>query len=129
MTIGQKAKVTLDAYGSSVPFSASVTYVGSGNTPVAGAASYKVTLSFDKNDTRIKQGMNANVIIPVAEKIGVIAIPEGSVLSEKGANYAEVVSGQKLQKQKVETGITGDKGLVEITSGLSAGERIANFGN
>jgi len=129
LTIGQKAKVTLDAYGSSVPFSASVTYVGSGNTPGAGAASYKVTLSFDKNDTRIKQGMNANVIIPVAEKIGVIAIPEGSVLSEKGVNYAEVVSGQKLHKQKVETGITGDNGLVEITSGLSAGERIANFGN
>ena len=126
--LGQKANITLDAQGTGNKFPAMVVYVGTGNIPVGGAASYKVTLQFDNADNRIKQGMNANISIPTESKTNVIAVPKESILLENGENYVQMETSQGLKKRKIETGITGDTGLVEVISGLSAGEKVANFG-
>ncbi len=128
LSVGQNANITLDSEGSSVIFPASVVYVGSGNTPVAGAASYKVTLEFTNTDARVKQGMNANIVIPTKSKISVLAVPRGAILSSNGENYVQIKNGQALLKQKIKTGIIGDTGLVEVLSGVAVGDQVANFG-
>ena len=127
--LGQKANVTLDSEGTGNNFPATVVYIGNGNVPVGGAASYKVTLQFDIVNNHIKQGMNANISIFAESKIGVLSVPKSSVLFQNGESYVQVETDKGLEKRKIETGITGDTGLVEVISGLSEGEKVVNFGS
>ncbi len=60
---GEAAQITLDAYGSSRTFPATVTVVDSAPTIQNGVPAYKITLQFDQNDTAIGVGMNANITI------------------------------------------------------------------
>ncbi len=64
---GAHAKVTLDAYGASRVFPATVTVVDHAPTMQQGIPAYKVTLQFDQNDPAITIGMNANVTIPTTQ--------------------------------------------------------------
>jgi multidrug resistance efflux pump len=61
---GDTAEVTLDAYGAQI-FSAHVSSVDTAPSSVSGGSQmgYKVRLTFDKADARIKTGMTANATI------------------------------------------------------------------
>jgi HlyD family secretion protein len=60
---GDRADVTLDAYGTSKAFPAVVVSVDASPTTTNGVAAYKVILQFDQQDERIWAGMSANVTI------------------------------------------------------------------
>ncbi len=127
IAVGDKADVTLDAYGAGTVFPAMVTAVDPGETQVNGTAAYLVTLHFTGADARVKDGMTGNVRIIVAAHDNVVEVPSNLVITNNTSSFVLVPSGGTEVMHPVTTGLIGDNGMTEIVSGLSAGERIINF--
>jgi len=128
--VGDAAKVTIDAYGNDTLFEAIVTAIDPAETVVNGVAAYKVTLQFKLNDDRIKSGMTANIKLNSQERQNVVAVPDSAVVTHGTDKFVLINNGTANPEQrKVETGIKGVNGYIEIVSGLSEGERVINFGS
>ncbi len=127
LAVGDQAAVTLDAYGSGVTFPATVTALAAAETEVNGAPAYEVTLHFTGNDDRIKDGMTGTAHIVAASRANVLEVPTRLILSDNNHSFVLVKSGPGTEKREVVTGLTGNDGMTEIVSGVSAGEQVVNF--
>jgi len=128
--ISDSSKITIDAYGNDVIFEAVVTAIDPAETLVNSVATYKVTLQFKMDDARIKSGMTANIKLNSQERQNVIAVLDSAVVTRGTDKFVLINNGSPSPEQrKVETGIKGVNGYIEIISGLSEGERVINFGN
>ena len=67
--IDNQAQLTLDAYGESVTYAASVLQIDPAQTTVEGVATYKVTLRFADQDERVRSWMTANLIILTGQEL------------------------------------------------------------
>lgn len=129
--INDPAKITLDAYGSDIIFEAKVISVDPAETVIEGVSTYKTTLEFTEEDDHIKSGMTANIDILTAKK-DAIAIPQRAVITKDGQKYILVETGsveidtekKQTEERKIETGLRGSDGNIEIISGLNAGEKV-----
>lgn len=122
--MGDRAAVTLDAYGENVPFEAKVISIDPAETIRDGVSTYRVKLQFDARDDRIKPGMTANVLVTTEEKSGVIVVPQGIVIMRNGEKFVKVREGNTVAEKKVDTGSVSSLGQVEITSGLKDGDTV-----
>jgi len=145
VAIGDKASVTLDAYGSNTFFDATVTAIDPAETVIEGVSTYKVTLLFDKKDDRIRSGMTANTDIMTHESIGVIMIPTRAIINATSSqvtssqiiNGLPIVSAQTVRilnqdgktykSVPVTVGLKGSDGLTEILSGVVAGQKVVTY--
>ncbi|MEK9175292.1 MAG: efflux RND transporter periplasmic adaptor subunit [Patescibacteria group bacterium] len=126
--IGNIARVTLDAYGDDEKFEANIVTIDPGETVVEGIATYEATLQFKKNDARIRSGMTANIDIETARKNNVLSVPQRTIVSRDGVKYVNIFIGQNITKEiMVSTGLLGSEGNVEITLGLSEGDKAILF--
>lgn len=123
---GDNAEVTLDAF-TGTTFPATVTTIGTTETSVNGSPAYQVTLHFTQPESTVKDGMTGNVEIVAAEHDNVIEIPSRLLISNGSSTFVLVPQGKTTVEKQVTTGITGSDGSIEITSGLNAGDVIANF--
>jgi HlyD family secretion protein len=122
--IGDEAQVTLDAYGNDVVFTATVANIDPAETIIDGVPTYKTTLQFKEGDKRIKSGMTANTDIAGARRDNVLFIP-GRTISGKGtAKTVNLIDGETTRETKIETGLRGSNGDVEILSGLKEGDKV-----
>jgi HlyD family secretion protein len=121
---GDIARVTLDAYGESEVFQASVVSIDPAETVRDGVATYRAILQFTTADDRIRSGMTANIVITTERREGVISVPQGLVVERDGARYVKVLEGETVVERQVTTGSISSLGLVEILTGLSAGDRV-----
>lgn len=122
--IGDEAQVTLDAYGNDLVFTAVVTGIDPAETVIDGVPTYKTTLQFKENDARIKSGMTANTDIAGAKRENVLFIP-GRAISGKGADKTvNLIEGETTREARIETGLRGSNGDVEILSGLKEGYKV-----
>lgn len=127
--VGDTAKVTLDTYGSGVVFGAIVIKINPAETILEGVATYKTTLQFTKEDERIKSGMTSNIDILAEKKDNVISIPQRAVFQKSGEYFVSIpLEDNKVEEKKVEIGLKGSDGNVEIISGLSENEKIVSSG-
>ena len=63
-----------------------------------------------------------------SEEIAAVAVPEKSIIDEDYARYVFVQKGgESFEKRAVRTGARSG-GLIEITEGLEAGERVVTRG-
>lgn len=133
--IGDPAKVTLDAYGTSEQFGAKVVKIDPAETIVEGVPTYTATFEFDQQDERIKSGMTANLDIVTDHREKVVAIPQRAVLAKEGERSVRVLvteaspkdSSDKIEVMKerpVRIGIRGVDGNVEILEGIEEGDKV-----
>lgn len=123
--VGDQAKITLDAYGSDVFFEGRVATIDTAETIIDNVPTYKVTLAFTKNDTRIKSGMTANIDIATARKENVLSIPQRAVINKDGQKTVMVVTGTDTTTETtVTTGLRGSDGSIEIIEGITEGAII-----
>jgi RND family efflux transporter MFP subunit len=96
--------------------------------PQAGQTTYPVVIDFDNPDAKLKPGMFAEVTMTTGKAEGVCLVPSGAVMIRDGRELVAVLGdGDKVELREVESGI--DDGLnIEITSGVSPGERIVTQG-
>ncbi len=127
MKTGDKAAVTLDAFGTGTTFPATVTTIDPGETMVNGSPAYLVTLHFTGMPSGVRDGMTGNVRIIEAEHDGVVEVPTNLVITNGSSTFVLVPQGSGTQQKPVVAGIQGNDGMTEIVSGIQAGDRIVNF--
>jgi len=121
---GASSTVTLDAYGSGVPFEATVVSVDPAETVRDGVSTYRAILEFVAQDERIRSGMTANVLIIADRRDNVISVPQRAITLREGAQYVRVKEGEMVVEREVITGAVSSVGSTEIVSGLEEGEMV-----
>ena len=122
--VGNIAKTTLDAYGGGVNFDTIVIKIDPAATVIEGVPTYKVTLRFVSAGERIKAGMTANLDILTTEKSGVLKVPARVVYSKNGDRYVKILDDDLIQEIKIEIGLRGSDGSLEIISGIEEGDKV-----
>lgn len=86
---------------------------------------FPIVVSFPMKDSHVRPGMTANLKIPVAKAVGAVALDLSAVFLEEKQSvvYAAGKAGA-IERLPVELGIN-DSRKVEITKGLSAGDRVS----
>lgn len=129
INVGNPASITLDAYGANTLFPAQVSQIDPAETVVNGINSYKVTLQFTTEDTRIRSGMTANASIVTAQASSTLAVPSQAIITNGDQKYILTKSQNgTFAEQPVQTGITGTNGFTAIISGVNEGDTVASFG-
>jgi len=124
--ISNPARITLDAYSSDVIFEAKVISVEPAETMIEGVATYKTKFQFIQEDERIKSGMTANIDIETQKKDNVLVLPQRVVSYKNGDRLVSILKNDgQIEERKIEVGIKGIDGNIEIISGLSEGEKVA----
>ncbi len=121
---GQTARVTLDAYSSDTAFNVRVGKIEPGETIIDGVPTYLATFAFDEVDERIRSGMTANINIDTAVKENVLILPQRAIGVRDGARVVRVLDGNVIRVVRVQTGLRGVDGSVEMPSGVSEGDRV-----
>lgn len=138
--VGQKATLTFDALPE-VSISGKVTEVDILGQVSQGVVSYKVKISFDTEEEKVKPGMSVTADIITDAKQDVLVLPNGAIKSQGNSKYVELVevsddmkqqllantSGTILptppKSQPVEVGLSNDLST-EIVSGLKEGDIV-----
>jgi RND family efflux transporter MFP subunit len=122
---GDSARITLDAYGSDVLFPGSVTKIDPAETIIDNVPTYKTTLHFTENDSRIKSGMTANIDISTSARANVLFIPERAIITRNGGKFIRAVAKDGATTDMLVTvGLKGSDGSIEILSGATLNETI-----
>lgn len=125
IALGQPAMITLDAYGDEVKFSGTVTEKDPAETRIQDAIYYKIDVQIDPAGHEIKPGMTANVTIITGDAKNALVIPLRAVHTDaSGQKTVKTLVNNQPVSHTVTLGLHGDDGLVEVASGLSAGEAV-----
>jgi macrolide-specific efflux system membrane fusion protein len=106
-----------------------VTEVGAMADASSGVASYPVTVAFSDDSGDYNVGATVMVEITYDQREDVVQVPAVAVTTVDGTSTVTVRSDGSDEERTVETGLTSGT-MVEITSGLEAGEQVvvAAFG-
>lgn len=122
-----KAKVIIPAIDAKETFSGKVVSIDPAEQSSEGNPLYRIVVSLEGNDARIKSGMTAETTIVTSVVENILRVPTRFITKIKGVSKAQVViNGKTLETEErdVKTGRKSTDGNVEITSGLEEGEII-----
>jgi multidrug efflux pump subunit AcrA (membrane-fusion protein) len=132
LTTGLKASIRLEAFPGEI-FTATLTQVSPVVDPVS--RTKKITMRFDRNDTRINPGMFARVKLNTRTYPNVVSIPQEALVEHRGRTIVYVLNANadsdsneeagmpRVEMREVNTGVNVDR-EVEIRSGLEPGEAV-----
>ncbi|MBP9856095.1 MAG: efflux RND transporter periplasmic adaptor subunit [Candidatus Pacebacteria bacterium] len=123
LMIGNKAQITLDALPGET-FMGVITYIDPAETEISSVPNYKIKVSLETKDERLKSGLTANLKIETASKDNVIRLPRFALTEKEGLYFVTKVSGDKEVLSPVTIGLMGTDGMVEITSGLAPSQEV-----
>lgn len=109
-------------------FTGKVSHIDPSSLNSDGVVNYKIKVFLNENNTNIRPGMNAEIIILVEEKNDVLSIPKAALISKENQYFVNKITNEKNKKYQevpVEIGMSGDGNLVEIISGISQNDLIA----
>jgi len=124
--MGQKAKITIDAYPNEI-FFGKVVYIAPETTTSSGLVVVEVKIELEKADPKLKVGLTANADIIVGEAKDVLILPVEAVNERGGKKFAVVLKEGKSSLRRITVGVSDDTN-VEIKSGLKEGELVLSSG-
>lgn len=127
---GQSAQVTFDAFSMDEKFEAKISKIDPAATVIQDVVYYKSELVLETENKRIKPGMSVDIDIRTAKKEGVLMIPERAVVTEEEGRSVQILVDKEqglTETKEVQTGFSGDDGMIEIISGLKEGDQIVTF--
>ena len=119
--VGQPVSFSVDAFPGRT-FEGLVRYVSPSLR--ADQRALTVEASVPNNRGELKPGMFATALVEQAKKLPAVLVPVGAVRTVSGTSRVFVVTGDHVEERIVTTGQKVDP-LVEITTGLKQGERVA----
>ena len=124
--IGQRARITVDAYPDEV-FHGKVVYIAPETTTSSGLVVVETKIELEKADSKLKPGFTANADIIVGEARNVLLLPVEAVNERGMKKFAVVMKEGKPSLANITVGISDDT-YVEIKSGLKEGELVLSSG-
>lgn len=134
LKVGQTAKVTLDALGDAIVFDAVINQVDLSETIKDGIVTYKTRMQFISKDERIRSGLTANVTVETDRRSDVIKVPQAAIVIVKGKKHIKIapkdstewspVVDKQSKLEPVTTGGIDREGDIEVTSGITSGDKI-----
>ncbi len=125
LAIGDRARVTFDAYGSDVELSGTLVRINPVEQSVEGVVFYEVDAVLDDPASLpLKSGLSADVEITTSEREGVLFVPQRAVLEEDGVRFVRVRTEDGYEERTVAIGLRADGGLLEIIEGVEEGEVV-----
>ncbi len=124
VTVGDTARVTVDAFGTDKFFEATVINVDPAETIVEGVTTYKTRLTFAKIYPEIRSGMTADVVIAADKVTNALFVPSRFVVARNGKKYVKILENGASIEIEVITGLRGTDGRMEIKSGLTEGQLL-----
>lgn len=135
VTIGDRSEIILDAFTDEDVFAGTVTTINPAQTEIQDVIYYRVTVSFSPQQSpnveplvkAVKPGMTADVTVETNRKENVLVIPSRAIKEKNGDKVVTVLQNGQTVDKVVTVGLRGDEGLVEILTGLQAGDEIVTF--
>ncbi len=124
LKINDEVDIDINAFTDGSKFKGTVTFIDPAATVINEVIYYKVNISFKEKDDRIKSGMTADLTVLTASKPQVLVVPSRAVINRDDQHYVQVLVDKQPVDKEVEVGLKGDNSLIEIVSGLSAGEEV-----
>ncbi|PIZ88555.1 MAG: hypothetical protein COX90_04050 [Candidatus Nealsonbacteria bacterium CG_4_10_14_0_2_um_filter_38_17] len=124
--IQNPVEISIDAFPEDT-FLGKVIKIDPAETIIQGVVYYKATIGFEGIDPRVKSGMTVDVDIICDSRENVLAVPQRTVFNKNGDKFVRVLEEKNVKEVKVETGIRGSEGEIEILSGLKEGEKVITF--
>lgn len=120
---GQEARVTLDAVeGQS--FVGRVASVEPTETVIGGAVYYQAIIVCNEKNGLARSGMTANVWIKTGYSEETLLVPASAILKDGDKRFVQVSEDGLIMEKEVVVGLRDSSGVIEIISGLSAGEQV-----
>ncbi|MFA7216864.1 MAG: efflux RND transporter periplasmic adaptor subunit [Candidatus Paceibacterota bacterium] len=124
ITTGDLVDMTFDAFPGQL-FEGTVSYIDPGETLIDGVVNYKVTIAFNKDYPEIRSGLTTNLDIKTKTKEGVLRVPQYGLIKKDDKSFVLLEEGSSFKEIKIETGLVGQDGFVEVLSGLKEGDVIS----
>jgi RND family efflux transporter MFP subunit len=129
---GDRAEMTLDAYGSQQIFTGLVATIEPSSTLKDGVSTYKTIIVFDKADSKIRPGMGGDIKITGSKGVPVVTIPKKSIIQRNGKDYVQIPAGgatdnssaQRVIEREIVVGKYNEADIAEVTEGLADGDVI-----
>lgn len=121
---GQPVGIEIDALAGET-IAASVSRVSPVVDPQTGT--FKITVEIVDARRRIKPGMFGRIGVVYDVHEDALQIPRSAIIEDQGAASVFVVEDDRAVRRAVQTGY-GNKGMVEIISGLQDGEQVVTVG-
>jgi multidrug efflux pump subunit AcrA (membrane-fusion protein) len=113
VSLSSSAEVLFDA-DPNTTFPASITFISPLSSDVSGVSYYDATIELTNQPDWIREGLNADVIIKHETRQAVTALPKRYLITENNNSYVLIQNGATTTKTRVDTGLVGTDGLVEI---------------
>ena len=125
--VGQSLKFRVDGFGER-EFDGTIERINPAT--IAGSRSINVYAVIDNGDQSLRKGMFAQGGLMLGKVDGALVIPVSAVREEAGSAYVYAIIDGLLKRKAVKTGPADAAGMVQVTDGLSGGDRIvrANLG-
>jgi multidrug efflux pump subunit AcrA (membrane-fusion protein) len=130
--LGGDATVQIDAMPTLV-LPAKVTQISPTATISSGVVNYKVKVEIQPQETvptmlpediQLREGLSVTVSIIVAQRTGVLLVPNAAITTQQGQAYVQVVLPTGATEQRaIKTGLSNWQ-YTEVTEGLSEGETV-----
>lgn len=125
IAVGKRAYVTFDALSADDNFEATVASIDQAANVVQDVIYYTITLSLDKQDDRLKEGMSADIDVRISERSQVLTVPYRAIVRDGDQTFVEIaLNDTESERRQVTIGVEGDDGTIEILSGVASGERV-----
>ncbi len=124
VAVNDKARITLDAFGSETELMGTVLSIDPGSTEVQDVVYYQVRVRIDDTDKPIKPGMTANVDITTDTREDALSVPTRAVRTRETQRYVRVLENGVEKEVVVMVGLRADDGRTEIVSGVTEGQSI-----
>jgi len=127
VSINDAVTMTIDAFPNET-FTGTVFYIAPAETNTQGVINFKIKISFNKLDPRLKSGLTANIDIQTEQKDNVLVLPQYAILQNDEGTFVKTLDNNQEKENPVTLGIQDQKGNVEVISGVTEGEQVLNIG-
>jgi len=127
ISLGNPVVMTFDAFPGET-FAGKLFYIDPAETINQGVVDYKIKVSFNTIDPRMKSGLTANLDIQTKTDTSALILPQYAVLQNDTGTFVETLVGGVATETPVTLGIQDENGNVEILSGVTEGEQVLNIG-
>lgn len=124
--IGNKCRISLDAFPEQ-KLSGQVIEIEPAETVIGGVVYYKIKVSINEENSKIKSGMTANVVIVTDSKENVLIVPQRAVTERDDKQWIKILENNNPKEIEIQTGLKGNKGDIEVISGLNEGQEVITF--